>query len=80
MEKHYVKYLAIVVVFLFFLFGSYLSALKYSKTQLSPTQTGSAFVGNSLVNFYVNLTPLLSGILIVVALALLVLIVVGRRT
>jgi len=74
MEKHYVKYLVIVVVFLFFLLVSFSSANKF--VLLSP---GEESVSSLITNLYLNLSSLIIGILIILALALLILIVVESK-
>lgn len=81
MEKaHYVKYLIIVLAFLFLFFGTYRVASNYlAVVSLSPGEARGVAPFNTFLNFYVNLSPALSGILIVGALGLMVLIVVESR-
>jgi hypothetical protein len=83
MEKHYVKYLVIVLVFLFLTLLSYVAATKYNSAfSFSPSEGGAggwASIGNTFMNLYVNTAPTLSGVFIVAAVALMILIVMDSR-
>lgn len=74
MKTHHVKYLAILAAFLFLSLAGYSYLNSRPTLLLSPGEGSTA--GNNFLNFYVNLSPLVSGVLVVGVIAFLILIIV----
>ncbi len=81
MQHHYTKYLGIVIVFLFVFLLSFSYFQKRPEVLLSPGEDASfgTRLWSNVIGFYSESSVFLSGILIVVAIALLILIVVSSK-